>query len=200
MLKITVPTSNVADTPVTVILEAKAISMEPSWNVADTPVTLMPVVCDATTVPSWNVADTPVTSTARLTAVIEDENGIWEKGAVEKVMVGSYAPLKLLRVHLKVKQKFLSVVATPVSLNSRALPTPTALFPVAVAIAFVVLTVRPFIPVTVVSVPAALVEMMTEAVISPADSLLDKVFTVKAKGESTRRKTGVKPESSSSPY
>jgi hypothetical protein len=112
----------------------------------------------------------------------------------------AYAPLKLLRVHLKVNEKFLSVSATPVNLNRRALPTATVLPPVAVAIAFVVFTVRPFIPVTVVSVPAALVAMITEAVISPADSLLDKVLTVKANGESTKRKTGVKPESSSSPY
>ena len=141
-----------------------------------------------------------MTGTATSIVLIDDEKGIWEKGAVEKVMVGSYAPLKLLRVHLRVNEKFLSVAATPVSLNLRALPTETMLLPVAVVIAFVVLTAKAFNPVTVVSVPAALVAIITEATIAPADSFLENVFTVKVKGESTKRNIGVKPESSSSPY
>ena len=115
-------------------------------------------------------------------------------------MVGSYAPLKLLRVHFRVNEKFLSVAATPVSLNLRALPTETMLLPVAVVIAFVVPTAKAFSPVTVVSVPAALVAIITEATIAPADSFLENVFTVKVKGESSTRNTGVNPESSSSPY
>jgi hypothetical protein len=74
------------------------------------------------------------------------------------------------------------------------------LLPVAVVIAFVVPTAKAFSPVTVVSVPAALVAIITEATIAPADSFLENVFTVKVKGESSTRNTGVNPESSSSPY
>jgi hypothetical protein len=198
--KLGVPSSTVAETPVTEIFEAMVKLGVPTANVAETPDTLSFISAPATIEPTWKVADTPVTGTATSIRTIDDEKGIWEKGAVEKVMVGSYAPLKLLRVHFRVNEKFLSVAATPVSLNLRALPTETMLLPVAVVIAFVVPTAKAFRPVTVVSVPAALVAIITEATIAPADSFLEKVFTVKVKGESTKRNIGVKPESSSSPY
>ena len=194
------PTENVPVIPVTEIFESVVKLGVPSSNVAETPDTFSTISAPATIVPTWKVADTPVTGTATSIVLIEDEKGIWEKGAVEKVMVGSYAPLKLLRVHFRVNEKFLSVAATPVSLNLRALPTETMLLPVAVVIAFVVPTAKAFSPVTVVSVPAALVAIITEATIAPADSFLEKVFTVKVKGESSTRNTGVNPESSSSPY
>jgi hypothetical protein len=195
-----VPTENVPVIPVTEIFESVVKLGVPSSNVAETPDTFSTISAPATIVPTWKVADTPVTGTAISIVLIDDEKGIWEKGAVEKVMVGSYAPLKLLRVHLRVNEKFLSVAATPVSLSLRALPTATMLLPVAVVIAFVVLTAKAFSPVTVVSVPAALVAIITEATIAPADSFLENVFTVKVKGESSTRNTGVNPESSSSPY
>ena len=194
------PTENVPVIPVTEIFESVVKLGVPSSNVAETPDTFSTISAPATIVPTWKVADTPVTGTATSIVLIEDEKGIWEKGAVEKVMVGSYAPLKLLRVHFRVNEKFLSVAATPVSLNLRALPTETMLLPVAVVIAFVVPTAKAFSPVTVVSVPAALVAIITEATIAPADSFLENVFTVKVKGESSTRNTGVNPESSSSPY
>lgn len=194
------PTENVPVIPVTEIFESVVKLGVPSSNVAETPDTFSTISAPATIVPTWKVADTPVTGTAISIVLIDDEKGIWEKGAVEKVMVGSYAPLKLLRVHLRVNEKFLSVAATPVSLSLRALPTATMLLPVAVVIAFVVLTAKAFSPVTVVSVPAALVAIITEATIAPADSFLENVFTVKVKGESSTRNTGVNPESSSSPY
>lgn len=194
------PTENVPVIPVTEIFESVVKLGVPSSNVAETPDTSSTISAPATIVPTWKVADTPVTGTATSIVLIEDEKGIWEKGAVEKVMVGSYAPLKLLRVHFRVNEKFLSVAATPVSLNLRALPTETMLLPVAVVIAFVVPTAKAFSPVTVVSVPAALVAIITEATIAPADSFLENVFTVKVKGESSTRNTGVNPESSSSPY
>jgi hypothetical protein len=140
-----------------------------------------------------------VTGTATSIVLIDDEKGIWENAAVEKVMGGSYAPLKLLRVHLRVNEKFLSVAATPVRFKRRASVTATMLLAEAMPVRFVVSAVMPFNPVTVVCTPA-LVKTTAETMIVPADSRLVIELIVKVKGELVKRYTGVKPESSSSPY